>query len=88
LDIWEKGFKHRLNMRVSQSVRMEDSGEESEDGDSSDNRVPASRQRGEEQCATNTQWSDFSLKPNGTWISCRHTTGSVATPSGAILVMH
>ena len=40
---------------------MEDSGDESEDGDSSDKRVPASRQRGEEQLGTNTQWPDFLL---------------------------
>jgi hypothetical protein len=40
---------------------MEDSGDESEDGDSSDKRVPASRQRGEEQLGTSKNWPYFSL---------------------------
>jgi hypothetical protein len=66
---------------------MEDSGDESEDGDSSDKRVPASRQRGEEQCRTNTLWSDFSANPDLTWISGCHLSMSVTTFSIDFLVM-
>jgi hypothetical protein len=67
---------------------MEDSGEDSEDGDSSDNRVPASGRWGEEQFGTNTQWSDFSLNPVQKWISCCHRSILVTTLSSDILVMH
>jgi hypothetical protein len=66
---------------------MEDSGDDSEDGDSSDKRVPASRQRGEEQCKTNTQWSDFLLELNYTGNSCGHFSTFVVQ-KGDLLVMY
>jgi hypothetical protein len=66
---------------------MEDSGDDSEDGDSSDKRVPASRQRGEEQCETNTQWSDFLLELSYIGNSGGHYSMFVVQ-EGDLLVMH
>jgi hypothetical protein len=67
---------------------MEDSGDESEDGDSSDNRVPASGKRGEEQCGTNTKRSGFSSNSNLIGILKGHGSESMLTLTGDLLVMN
>ena len=67
---------------------MEDSGDDSEDGDSSDKRVPASRQRGEEQLGTSTQWADFSVDGCLVRDSGHNGSTSVMTLAEDLLVIH